>query len=106
MIRSECETVIQYDLEERLVTMFTRIPKDINRLDTLCKEYQEDYKCIKRSEFGNTYEFDMKYISIRTPRKMSEEQTKVMKERMNKARASRKKIRREMINYETRCKRK
>ena len=91
MIRSECETVIQYDLEERLVTMFTRIPKDINRLDTLCKEFQEDFKCIKRSEFGNTYEFDMKYISIRTPRKMSEEQTRAMEERLSKARASIKK---------------
>lgn len=91
MIRSECETVIQYDLEERVATMFTRIPKDIKRLDTLCEKYQEDYKCIERSEFGNTYKFDRKYISIRTPRKMSEEQAKTMEERMSKARAARKK---------------
>lgn len=91
MLKSECETVIQYDLEERLVTMFTRIPKDINRLDALCKEFEEDFKCINRSEFGNTYEFDMQYITIRTPRKLTEEQEKAMKERLSKARAAIKK---------------
>lgn len=58
MIKSECETVIQYDLEERVATMFTRIPKDIRRLDNLCDKYPYVYKCTKRCEFGNTYKFD------------------------------------------------
>lgn len=86
MIRSECETVIQYDMEERIATMFTRIQKDINRLDALCDKYPDVYKCTKRCEFGNTYKFDMKYISIRAPRKLSEEQAKIAVERLNKAR--------------------
>lgn len=86
MIRSECETVIQYDLEERVATMFTRIPKDIRRLDDLCDKYPYVYKCTKRCEFGNTYKFDMKYISIRAPRNLSEEQAKIATERLKKAR--------------------
>jgi hypothetical protein len=91
MIKSECETVIQYDMEERTATMFTRVPKDIKRLDNLCKEYPNVYECTKRSEFGNTYKFDRRYVTIRAPRKLSEEQAKVAVESLNKARASRKK---------------
>lgn len=81
MLKSETETVVQYDLESRKATMFTRIPKDIRRMDILCKEFPNDYECIKKDEFGSTYIFDMKRVLIQRPRKAIHS-TKEEKERI------------------------
>lgn len=86
--KSEKETTIQYDLESNTAKIFTRIEKDINRLDKLCEEHPDEYKCVERHEYGNKYECTKKYITFRKPvkRELTEEQIEKLRERMKKIR--------------------
>lgn len=86
--RSEKETTIQYDLESNTAKIFTRIEKDINRLDKLCKEYPDEYKCVERHESGNKYECTKRYITFRKPvkRELTEEQKEKLRERLKEMR--------------------
>ena len=86
--KSEKETTIQYDLESNTAKIFTRIEKDINRLDKLCEEHPDEYKCIKKDESGNWYECTKRYITFRKPvkRELTEEQKEQLRERLERVR--------------------
>lgn len=86
--KSEKETTIQYDLESNTAKIFTRIEKDIKKLDKLCKENPDDFKCIERHEYGNKYECTKRYISFRKPvkRELTEEQKEQLRKRLERIR--------------------
>lgn len=80
LTRWEQETVINYNNEEKIATVYTSDPVVIRKLDKFVSKYPEDYKCIKTQEVAEdqeskTYEIaSKKLISFRAPVHMTDEQ--------------------------------
>lgn len=52
LTRAERETVIRFDAEERIAHIYTADPVYIRRLDKLCEEDPETYKCVEVDTLG------------------------------------------------------
>lgn len=52
LTRAERETVIRFDAEERTAHIYTADPVYIRRLDKLCEEDPETYKCVEVDPLG------------------------------------------------------
>jgi uncharacterized protein (DUF2461 family) len=68
------ETSINYNEAEKIAYIYTCRESLIRKLDKLCKEYPEHFKMTNKDEHSKTYEISKKYVSIRTPRILSEKQ--------------------------------
>ena len=52
LTRAERETVICFDAEERIAHIYTSDPVYIRRLDKMCEEDPETYKCVEVDRLG------------------------------------------------------
>ncbi len=86
--RWEQETVINFNNEEKLATVYTADPVVQRKLDKYVEKYPNEYKCIKcvevaEDQLAKTYEVsNKKLISFRAPVHMSDEQKKNAAERL------------------------
>jgi hypothetical protein len=81
----ERETIINYNDEEKEASVYTLNKSLIRRLDGLCQKNPDIFKCTKtQSDGSKEYEFPKKYVSIRAPKILSEEQKLKCKERFMK----------------------
>ena len=87
--RLEQETIINFNAGEETATLYTRDKAIMRKVDALVIEFPEVYKCIKATEYDKTYEMPKSFVSYRKPRKLTEEQRKQAKARMNKLNADR-----------------
>lgn len=85
--REEQETIINFDESTDRSTVYTHSAAMIRKLDQYCETHPNEYQLINQDEFSRTYEIPKKYISIRKPNKISEEQKAILSERLRKARA-------------------
>ena len=67
--KTEQETQIWWDAEEKTAHIFSANPTVIRKLDKLSQDFPEAYKCIwVDGKFaGKKYEFDSRYIRFRKP---------------------------------------
>lgn len=77
----ERETIINYNNEEKVAQVYTCNESLQRKLDKLCEEYPE-CTCINFDEYSKTYIVPKKWVKIRPPRKMSEENKQKASERM------------------------
>ena len=87
--RYEQETIINFNAGEDIATLYTRDKAIMRKIDALVIEFPEVYRCIKATEYDKTYEMPKSFVSYRKPRKLTEEQRKQAKARMNKLNADR-----------------
>lgn len=81
--RAERETIIIFNEEDAIASCFTYNGKLTRRLQSLCEQKPDDIKLVKsNSEGGLTFEFPKKWITVRPPRQMSEEQAAAAAERL------------------------
>ena len=80
--RYEQETIINFNAGEEMATVYTRDPAVMRKLDALVIEFPEVYRCIGATDIDKTYEMPKLSVSYRKPRKLSEEQRTLAKQRM------------------------
>lgn len=82
----EQKTIINYNREDAIATVYTRDPGVMKKLDQLVISFPEVYKCIGETDIDKTYEIPKSYVNYRRPRKLTEEQRKNAVERARKLR--------------------
>lgn len=83
----EQETVINYNNEEKLASIFTYDKTLIRKIDNKLSEYP-DIKVVRRGESWAEYSLPKKWIKVGFPRQLSDEQRAEMANRMRAARES------------------
>ena len=81
--RYEQETIINFNADEKMATLYTRDPAVMRKVDTLVIEYPDTFKCIGETDIDKTYEMPKTAITYRKPRRLSEEQRDAKRVRMN-----------------------
>ena len=81
LTRYEQETIINFNAEDKTATLYTRDPAVMRKVDALVIEYPDTYKCIGETDIDKTYEMPKSFVSYRKPRRLSEEQREVARER-------------------------
>ena len=51
---------------EKLVYIYTTIPAEMNRMDTLCEKYPNSYKMVLNDGYGKKYTMPKKYLKFRS----------------------------------------
>lgn len=82
LTRYEQETVINFNVGEKMATVYTADPAVIRNLDSLVIGYPDTFKRIKEDDISKTYEMPKSAVTYRKPRRMSEEQREAAKKRM------------------------
>ncbi len=90
LTRYEQETIINFNAEEDMASVYTRDTSVMRVLDTLVNEYPDTYKCIRVTDIDKTYVMPKSVVSYRKPRNISAEQRAAAKKRMERINESRK----------------
>ena len=80
----EQETIINYNREDAIATVYTRDPGVMKKLDQLVISFPEVYKCIGETDIDKTYEMPKSAVNYRKPRRLSAEQREAARERMKR----------------------
>ena len=83
MTRYEQETIINFNAEEKMATLYTRDPAVMRKVDALVIEYPDTFKCISETDIDKTYEMPKSAVTYRKPRRLSAKQREAAKRRMN-----------------------
>jgi len=67
MMLAEQETIIRYNIDERLVNYYTTVPADRRKMDKRCAEFPDVFKKRRVDEYGAEYTFPMKMVKIGKP---------------------------------------
>ena len=73
LTRYEQETIINFNAEEQMATLYTRDPSVMRKVDALVTEYPDVYKCIGETDIDKTYEMPKSFVSYRRPRRITDE---------------------------------
>ena len=84
LTRYEQETIINFNAQDQMATLYTRDPAVIRKVDALVIEYPDIFKCIGETDIDKTYEMPKSSVTYRKPRKLSEEQREHKKTLMMK----------------------
>ena len=82
LTRYEKETIINFNADEKMATLYTRDPAVMRKVDTLVIEYPDTFKCIGETDIDKTYEMPKSAVTYRKPRKLSEEQRDAARKRI------------------------
>ena len=82
MTRYEQETIINFNAEEKMATLYTRDPAVMRKVDALVIEYPDTFKCIGETDIDKTYEMPKSAVTYRKPRKISDERREQIREQM------------------------
>ena len=91
----ERETTIGTDDSTKQAEMITFNKALMRKMDKYCKDYPDDFKHVSDQVFddkveGKEYVFPWRLVTIRAPKKMTEEQRKSASARMKKMQAEKK----------------
>lgn len=82
LLRTEQETIINFNAGEETATVYTRDPAIMRKFDTLINEYPDTFRCIAYTDIDKTYEIPKTVVSYRKPRRLTEEQRELARNRM------------------------
>ena len=80
--RYEQETIINFNAQDQIATLYTRDPAVMRKVDALVIEYPDTFKCIGETDIDKTYEMPKSAVTYRKPRKLSEEQRDAARKRI------------------------
>ena len=80
------ETIINYNEETSTTSIYTCSPPLMRRMDEKVEKFPEYFKLVKEDEYSKTYQCDKKYVSIRNPKILTQEQKDEISNRLSKAR--------------------
>ncbi len=87
LTNEERETIILFNEADKTATCDTCNPSLIRKLDDFCSR-SKDITLIRQDEYGKTYKFPKKWVSVRLPKLYDEEtkekMSKLAKERFHK----------------------
>ena len=84
LTRFEQETIINFNAEEKMATVYTRDPAVIRQIDALVIEYPDAFRCIDETDYDKTYEMPKSSVSYRKPRKITDKRREQMRISMKK----------------------
>lgn len=82
LTRYEQETIINFNAQDQMATLYTRDPAIMRKVDALVIDYPDTFKCIGETDIDKTYSMPKQYVSYRKPRRISEEKRNQAKEQM------------------------
>ena len=74
LTRYEQETIINFNAQDQMATLYTRDPAIIRKIDALVIEYPDTFKCIGESDIDKTYEMPKSAVTYRKPRRYDEKE--------------------------------
>lgn len=84
----ERETIIGYNQEDKTATVYTHHPALIRKLDKLCENFPDRFKCnCHKDRLGvpcADYTIPKQYVTIRSPKILTDEQKTAARERMTR----------------------
>ena len=84
LINYERETIVNFNDESKTAEIYTCNKALISRLDGYCEKFPELYKLVESDEESKTYSCPKRYVSIRKPKILTEEQKQKIRERFAK----------------------
>lgn len=84
LTRYEQETIINFNAQDQMATLYTRDPAVMRKVDALVIEYPDTFKCIGETDIDKTYSMPKSFVTYRKPRRISEEQREAARERIMK----------------------
>ena len=84
LTRYEQETIINFNAQDQMATLYTRDPAIMRKVDALVIEYPDTFKCIGETDIDKTYEMPKSAVTYRKPRRLSDEQRKAARERISR----------------------
>ena len=85
---NEHETIINFNAQDQMATVYTRDKTVMRQLDTLVTEYPDIFKCIGETDIDKTYVMPKSVVTYRKPRKITAEQREICSKMMNKINSS------------------
>ena len=82
LTRYEQETIINFNAEDKMATLYTRDPAVMRKVDALVIDYPDTFKCIGETDIDKTYEMPKSVVTYRKPRRISEERREQIREQM------------------------
>jgi len=82
LTRYEQETIINFNAQDQMATLYTRDPAVMRKVDALVIDYPDTFKCIGETDIDKTYEMPKSAVTYRKPRRLSDEQRKAKQNRM------------------------
>ncbi|NSJ46831.1 hypothetical protein G5B26_25520 [Enterocloster clostridioformis] len=82
LTRYEQETIINFNAQDQMATLYTRDPAVMRKVDALVIEYPDTFKCIGETDIDKTYEMPKSAVTYRKPRRLSEEQREAARNRL------------------------
>ena len=82
LTRYEQETIINFNAQNQMATLYTRDPAVMRKVDALVTEYPDTFKCIGETDIDKTYEMPKSVVTYRKPRRLSDEQREVARIRI------------------------
>lgn len=73
LTRYEQETIINFNAQDQMATLYTRDPAIMRKVDALVIDYPDTFKCIDETDIDKTYEMPKSVVTYRKPRRISDE---------------------------------
>lgn len=73
LTRYEQETIINFNAQDQVATLYTRDPAVMRKVDALVIDYPDTFKCIGETDVDKTYEMPKSVVTYRKPRRISDE---------------------------------
>ena len=73
LTRYEQETIIHFNAQDQMATLYTRDPAIMRKVDALVIDYPDTFKCIGETDIDKTYEMPKSVVTYRKPRRISDE---------------------------------
>lgn len=84
LTRYEQETIINFNAQDKMATLYTCDPAVMRKVDALVIEYPDTFKCIGETDIDKTYEMPKFVVTYRKPRRLSDEQRKAARDRISR----------------------
>lgn len=84
LTKYEQETIINYNAGEQIASVYTADKVVMRKLDALVAEFPEAYRVVSETDISKEYSMPKLYVSYRKPRRISEEQRNLARERMKR----------------------
>ena len=84
LTRYEQETLINFNAQDQMATLYTRDPAIMRQVDALVIDYPDIFKCIGETDIDKTYEMPKSVVTYRKPRKLTDEQREAARQRLEK----------------------
>lgn len=86
--RYEQETVITFNNESKIATVYTHNSRLIKNIGDNCNKYPDLFKLISEDEFSKIFEVPKRLVSIKKPRILSEKQREDLRNRFGRKQIS------------------